>query len=361
MTTITIGEFLKECEAYPYSRERYEIVKESIEIDLMSLYLENYEYIKECKEYDEEIHESVMFTEATEEVAEDKAESLIKKIWNGILKILKALARPFVAIAGFVKTMIDRIRNKAPVSEKKATEIIKTIPEIVKDDPDISEKFNKIIFEFIKGNKELYESIKNQDSNVKYKDSDTGADVKNKKTSGSINLKDDSHKIFLNKLTDFIYGHNYQIPRFFTSLQTTCREIKDYFGRITSEHPAGLNNMRKYFNKKLNTLKSSLQEQDDYMTYDALMDFTKEVKDFKDDLARIFEELTKNIMNFGDYDVRVRYKTDLENLKDLHGSMSSFLTFINSSMKDIYFKCTNIVKDHEKANNLLNDILNLFK
>ena len=32
---------------------------------------------------DEEIHESVMFTEATEEVAEDKAESLIKKIWNG--------------------------------------------------------------------------------------------------------------------------------------------------------------------------------------------------------------------------------------------------------------------------------------
>ena len=117
MATITIGEFLKECEAHPYSRERYEIVKESIEIDLMSLYLENYEYIKECKEYDEEIHESVMFTEATEgkesvkiddsKINEAK-EGFFKRIWRLIVRIFKKILASFNAMGTFFSRMIKK-------------------------------------------------------------------------------------------------------------------------------------------------------------------------------------------------------------------------------------------------------------
>ena len=124
--TMTLGEYFKEAEAYEYSKEYFDIIKETTELDLIALYLENYDYMQERIEYGEEIHESVMFTEATEEVKE----CFFKKIWNGILKILKALVKPFMALYTFLKNIFI---NKEAEEKKRIAKAEKLIAEREED------------------------------------------------------------------------------------------------------------------------------------------------------------------------------------------------------------------------------------
>ena len=358
---ITLGEYLKECESFPYSLEYYEIIKEGKEIDLLGLYLENYEYISICKEYEKEIHESVNFTEATEEVINEKQDSLIKKILNGIVKIFKLLIKPFTAIATLVRELINRIKNKTVKSKEEIEKIEFVLPEVVEQDPKTTEKVAKIIVEFMKDNRELYENIRAEKEDMVFKDSNTDVDATNKKVLASVNLQDKSQKAFMNKLVNFAFGHYYLIPSFFFKLQATADDIKKYYEAITPEKPASIKKMRKFFDKHLNSLKNSLYEKDGIMTYNELNKFADGLTAFKEELERISEAVKSTILNFDTPEMRRRFNKDFEALRDLYSAMTSFITFINASMKNIYQRTSNVAKEHEAANKLLHKILDLFK
>ena len=145
--TMTLGEYFKEAEAYEYSKEYFDIIKETTELDLIALYLENYDYMQERIEYGEEIHESAMFTEATEEVKK----GFFKRIWDGILKILKALVKPFMALYTFLKNIFI---NKEAEEKKR---IAKAEKLIAKREEDIEKWKANEDEKVVKSRKELNE------------------------------------------------------------------------------------------------------------------------------------------------------------------------------------------------------------
>ena len=129
--TMTLREYFKEAEAYEYSKEYFDLVKESIEIDLLALYLENYEYMEECVEWGEEIHESVSFMfmedgneEVKEETIASKAKAFFEKIWKGIIRILKAIITPFTALYTYLKNFLNKAKVDDEIRAKRAEELI---------------------------------------------------------------------------------------------------------------------------------------------------------------------------------------------------------------------------------------------
>ena len=199
--TMTLGEYFKEAEVYEYSKEYFDIVKESIEIDLLALYLENHEYMEECVEWGEEIHESIssMFMEdGNEEVKEEtitgKARAFFEKIWSGIIKILKAIISPFTAFYTFLKKLFSKAEDDTKKTAEKMVKCLDTENEKSNKEENEKEKNDeerkateeKKIDERIKADEEKFGEIakwrekeKEKDANIQKKISEYIKSCKN--------------------------------------------------------------------------------------------------------------------------------------------------------------------------------------
>ena len=56
---MTVGQFLKECSNYEYSKERYDLMKECSELELMEQFISDQKYMKENAMNDDYYSESV--------------------------------------------------------------------------------------------------------------------------------------------------------------------------------------------------------------------------------------------------------------------------------------------------------------
>ena len=70
----TLRQFINECDNYEYSQEYFDILKESMEIDLMERYIKNQEFLSES-------------VEDTKNKLNEKKLSLITKILSGIRRL----------------------------------------------------------------------------------------------------------------------------------------------------------------------------------------------------------------------------------------------------------------------------------
>lgn len=102
---------IAECEAWPHSRESYEMMKECAELELAERFLGDQEFMQEhgmnfgenvtleSTYFNESVDEGTM--QAMYEKTEEKAKGLKTKIWNGIQRIIRAF-----------KNLIAKIGNK---------------------------------------------------------------------------------------------------------------------------------------------------------------------------------------------------------------------------------------------------------
>lgn len=106
----TYKDFITECEAFPYSRQNFELMKECTEIDLLSKMIENHYVLQELA-LDSVQFESTTYTtegyqiEVLEESVGDKLRSLSNKLITLITGLLDKLA-------GFIKTKSDKLKAK---------------------------------------------------------------------------------------------------------------------------------------------------------------------------------------------------------------------------------------------------------
>ena len=86
---MTIGKYVSECEMFKYSRDYFDIIKESHQLNLMSIQLDALDYINENNSSElDTILESV---ESNEDGFFKKIIDLIKKILGFIVKKCKAI------------------------------------------------------------------------------------------------------------------------------------------------------------------------------------------------------------------------------------------------------------------------------
>lgn len=118
-STMTFGQFVNMCEHYEHSKEYYDVMKESMELDLMSMYLENQRFLREDA-MDYSFTEGYLVEATSEEQTDtvktafkDKGKNLLKKIWNQIKKILNVLAN-------FVKKIFSA---EAKLEDKRKADI----------------------------------------------------------------------------------------------------------------------------------------------------------------------------------------------------------------------------------------------
>ena len=106
----TYRDFITECEAFPYSRQNFELMKECTEIGLLSKMIENH-YILQELALDSVQFESTTYTtegyqiEVLEESVGDKLRNLSNKLITLITGLLDKLA-------GFIKTKSDKLKAK---------------------------------------------------------------------------------------------------------------------------------------------------------------------------------------------------------------------------------------------------------
>jgi len=134
---MTIKDFILESEAFPYSKENYDLVKECSEIDLM------YQYIESQKFYQENsvLVNDITFTEGffMESVDEDKLQLLEEKAGEKLDNLLER-AKKFLddLIEKFINFLYKILQSSSKLDEKckKISEVASTTtfsPEMEKD------------------------------------------------------------------------------------------------------------------------------------------------------------------------------------------------------------------------------------
>ena len=106
----TFGQFLHECENYQYSQEYFDILKESMEIDLMERYINTQEFLIESG-IDTSVFTEGYFMEADDKSVEDvKNQSNEKKarLFDRIMSKLRSLATKFLS---FIRSLYNKITS----------------------------------------------------------------------------------------------------------------------------------------------------------------------------------------------------------------------------------------------------------
>ena len=142
--TVTLGDYIREAEVFRYSKDYFDMVKEASEIELMGIYLTANDFLVENTLFIESATASYisrMFTESEEVEADGKPissskadsmkTSMIKRIWNGILKALRWIAKPFRAMRVALDSVIKKYKEKE--TEEKIVAEISELSDVVKE------------------------------------------------------------------------------------------------------------------------------------------------------------------------------------------------------------------------------------
>lgn len=142
---MTLNDFLKECEMFPYSQENFDLVKEAAEINIAAMYLESQEYMAENTGAFEGLGSSYMMEAAGGESVKllaqkaggkkEKWAGRVKDLWQRIVAALKKFWNMVVekwkkirAKGADIKKNLARIK----VTDEVAKEIGELVDQAVK-------------------------------------------------------------------------------------------------------------------------------------------------------------------------------------------------------------------------------------
>jgi len=126
---MTIGEFQKQCELYPYSIERFELLKECKEVELESVYIEQLRFVNENKSV---IDPSTNYLiEASEEVYDKIFTEHKYRAGNIFTRIIGAICRLLRSAANF----FHKLSGNASKQFKEADFVYKSLNKLSGDDP----------------------------------------------------------------------------------------------------------------------------------------------------------------------------------------------------------------------------------
>lgn len=137
----TINDFITEYGSYQYSKDQYDILKESCELKLMNSWLESYNYMKEHEEVIEQY--GTMFTECKDEQValveaayNDKFAALVNRVLNGISKFIKKAIRILHIIGSKLKGQDKNLKEfkKIVISNELVGDIFTESKHFIKGD-----------------------------------------------------------------------------------------------------------------------------------------------------------------------------------------------------------------------------------
>lgn len=125
---MTIAEFIKEAELFPYSRENFDTMKEASEIDLMAHYIESQQFMSDNTEYlaeSAEIVEGYLFEAMSEEEMTkfeesfgekmkgfgSKVATIAKSVWTAIINFFRKLGSGCKSLAEKATKLTDKFKN----------------------------------------------------------------------------------------------------------------------------------------------------------------------------------------------------------------------------------------------------------
>lgn len=131
---MTFKDYMLACENYEHSRENLELMKESAEITVLNQYIENQLFAQENASLYENAALAECLTESVDEgnfeaiceSAKNKSEGFIKKIYNGLAKIVKVFS-----------SLLKKIGNIFDETTKHGQELIKTISQATFDEKSL--------------------------------------------------------------------------------------------------------------------------------------------------------------------------------------------------------------------------------
>ena len=148
----TYNDLILACEGFEYSKEYFELYKEASEIDLMEIYssnqefmVENAELITESADVLDGYFQEAVSKEANDDVKKKTAEkkgNLFKRIWEKILKVLRAFRNFFVRLGQNIKSRYNMLVNASKLSIGR--EYAMNNPELKKLYRDFDAKMNKL-------------------------------------------------------------------------------------------------------------------------------------------------------------------------------------------------------------------------
>ena len=158
---MTLREYVEEVKIFPYSRANFDIVKESIELNIAAMYLDSYNYIQENT-----IDNSNLICIYTEDIIEEKRKSFIGRLTNFIRRIFSSITRSF----NVLYTLASKLVKKAVDNTNKRSSALNKIQELDKNiKRDYDSTFNALKKEW----PELYKKFDTGDINTIFKTLDT--------------------------------------------------------------------------------------------------------------------------------------------------------------------------------------------
>ncbi len=256
---MTIGEYVREAEMFEYSKEYFDLIKEANEVELMGIYLAANDFLVENQDYDKDVLISVsrMFMEADSSAAaplnsnvdtkpiETPAaapasgqplpssvsnpikDSFIQKIWNGILKVLGIISKPFIAISSTLKTFVKKYSDEAVISK------LDSIIEEIKNKeltPEQRASLAASLKELKENNPELYKTYIDENRKIK-RDAKILAKING--AARALKLEDESAEIF-NNLVLGLLDSSSKVPNFLLALCDVSSDITNVISEISN-------------------------------------------------------------------------------------------------------------------------------
>lgn len=143
---MTFKDFIKECDAFKYSKENYELMKECAELDLLNKLIDNQDYLSENEDIlfgDEAVITESYFQESMDEDSKDnlkdKAMKKAKKIWD---TIKRGFVRLIIRLGTFLSKLQDKYKKLLKFDEdyKKYFKSHTLTPEMVEKIKEIINK-----------------------------------------------------------------------------------------------------------------------------------------------------------------------------------------------------------------------------
>lgn len=127
LNDMTLGEFIEYAEVYDYSQDRFVFEKTMMELNLMKLHLESYEYLLEnnnisLNQLDQLMVESGIHdkSSATEEMFIEKASDIFQMVKNAFIRIGKALAAGMRKIGRFLSKENNQVNQIQQHNQQQA-------------------------------------------------------------------------------------------------------------------------------------------------------------------------------------------------------------------------------------------------
>lgn len=137
---MTFKDYMLACENYEHSRENLELMKESAEIEVLNQYIENQLFAQNNASLYENAALAECLTESVDngnfeaicESAKNKSEGFIKKIYNGLAKIIKVFS-----------SLLKKIGNVFDETTSRGQELVKAISQAEFDENQLK-NFEKL-------------------------------------------------------------------------------------------------------------------------------------------------------------------------------------------------------------------------